>query len=78
MKERKEVQKATLEASGHMAQHGPSVSWTLICRSISQAALRAHAQSLQAGAVACGWEHGQRVSRAALSVVSLAGAARAT
>ena len=43
-----------------------------------QAALRAHAQTLQAGAVACGWEHGQRVSRAALSVVSLAGAAGAT
>ena len=28
-----------------------------------QAAMRAQAQTLQAGAVACGREHGQRVSR---------------
>ena len=87
MKELKEVQKATLEASG---QHG--TAWPVCFLDVDlsqyiavypvfndkQAALRAHTQSLQAGAVACGWEHGQRVSRAALSVVSLAGAARAT
>ena len=43
-----------------------------------QAARRIHAQNLQAGAVACGRELGQRVSRPARSVVSLAGAAGAT
>ena len=37
--------------------------------------MRAHAQTLQAGAAACGREHEQRNSRPALSVVPLAGAA---
>jgi len=68
------VQQATLEAS--MTQHSLSVSWALICRSTSQymqysvynykqAAMREQAQTLQAGAVTCGQEHEQRVSRLA-------------
>ena len=63
MKEFKEVQKATLEASG---QHGTACPVYFLDVNLSQyiavysvyadkqAALRAHAQSLQAGAVARG------------------------
>ena len=67
VKEQKEIQEATLEAS--------TVQHVLMCPACflgnylslprnhyKQAAMRANVQALQAGAVACGQEHGQHVS----------------
>ena len=67
VEEQKDIQEATLEAS--TAQH------VLMCPACflgnflwlprnhyKQAAMRVNAQALQAGAVACGQEHGQHVS----------------
>ena len=82
LKEQKEIQEATLEAS--MVQHVlmcPACflgSYLSLSRNhYKQAAMRANAQALQAGAVACGQEHGQHASSSVLFVVPLAGAARA-
>ena len=82
VKEQKEIQEATLEAS--------TVQHVLMCPACflgnflwlprnhyKQAAMRANAQALQAGAVVGGPEHGQRVSSSVLFVGPLAGAARA-
>ena len=60
VKEQKEIQEATLEASTSACFLG-NYLW-LPRNHYKQAAMRANAQALQAGAVACGQEHGQHVS----------------